>query len=240
MRRRLLPFWNERKAKVDMIVLHAVAYAPEQAIKIFEAHQVSSHYLVGEDGEIWQLVGEKHRAWHAGSSVWQGCDDINSRSIGIEFCSSSLGQTPYSKAQLETAFLLLRRLIRKYKIKQDKIVGHSDIAPSRKPDPGKAFFWKELAEEGIGLWYNLKDADKIDNVSVVELLKLIGYDVRDESAAVCAFCRRFLPERIESRPIDALIENPVQEVLQADEKFIKALKAAAYRYLNASKAPCKM
>lgn len=240
MRRRLLPFWNERKAKVDMIVLHAVAYAPEQAIKTFEAHQVSSHYLVGEDGEIWQLVGEKHRAWHAGSSVWQGCDDINSRSIGIEFCSSSLGQTPYSKAQLETAFFLLRRLIRKYKIKQDKIVGHSDIAPSRKPDPGKAFFWKELAEKGIGLWYNLKDADKIDNVSVVELLKLIGYDVRDESAAACAFCRRFLPERIESRPIDALIENPVQEVLQSDEKFIKALKAAAYRYLNASKAPCKI
>ena len=240
MRRRLLPFWNERKAKVDMIVLHAVAYEPEQAIKTFEAHQVSSHYLIGRDGEIWQLVGEKHRAWHAGSSNWQGRDDINSRSIGIEFCSSSLGQSPYSKAQLEAAVVLLNRLFRKYKIKPDKIVGHSDIAPSRKPDPGKAFFWKELADKGIGLWYDLKDADKMDKMSVGELLSLIGYDVQDESAAICAFCRRFLPEKIESRPIDALIENPVQEGLLTDEKFIKVLKSAAYRYLNASKAPCKM
>ena len=240
MRRHLLPFWDERKAKVDMIVLHAVAYEPEQAIKIFDAHQVSSHYLVAEDGEIWQLVGEKHRAWHAGCSSWQGRDDINSRSIGIEFFSSTLGQTPYSGAQLKAAVFLLRRLIRKYKIKPDKIVGHSDIAPSRKPDPGKAFFWKELADKGIGLWYDLKDADKIDKYSVGELLTLIGYDVQNEAAAVCAFCRRFLPERINNRSIEALVETPVQEGLQTDEKFIRVLKATAYKYLNASKAPCKM
>ena len=87
MRRKLLPYYGERKSKIDMIVLHAVAYDIEEAIKSFCDNEVSSHYIVAEDGEIWQLVGEKRRARHAGVSYWQGIEDVNSHSIGIEFCS---------------------------------------------------------------------------------------------------------------------------------------------------------
>ena len=99
MRRKLLPYYDERACKIDMIVLHAVAYAPQQAIQTFVDHGVSSHYVIGQDGELWQLVGERHRAWHAGKSFWRGADDLNSHAIGIELCSPSLGQKPFTTAQ---------------------------------------------------------------------------------------------------------------------------------------------
>ena len=101
-------------------------------------------------------------------------------------------------------------MIKKYHIKPENIVGHSDIAPSRKPDPGKAFFWKDLAQQNIGLWYDIKDAAKIKENSTEKLLQIIGYDTTDIKAALFAFCRHFAPEKIpEIRDIKTLIETPV-------------------------------
>ena len=243
MRRKLLPYYSDRKSKIDMIVLHAVAYDVEEAIKSFCDNEVSSHYIVGEDGEIWQLVGEKRRARHAGVSYWQGIEDVNSHSIGIEFCSKSLGQKKFNSAQLKSGIELIRKLVKKYKVRPENIVGHSDVAPTRKADPGKAFFWKELAKEGIGFWYNLSDAKKINDFSVAELLEIIGYDTNDIYASAYAFCRRFLPDKvIEVNEISELVDNVgrADDELLNDEKFLQVLKAVAYKYCSESKTPCKM
>ena len=243
MRRKLLPFYDERMCKIDMIVIHAVAYPPREAIQTFINNKVSSHYVIGRDGEVWQLVGEKKRAWHAGKSFWRGVDGINAHAVGIELCSPNLGQTAFSKEQKQALTEMLKRLIKKYCIRPENIVGHSDIAPTRKPDPGKAFFWKELADKGIGLWYEVKDAAKMKEDKPEKLLQIIGYDTADIQAALYAFCRHFVPEVVPTvKDVNNLIEMPVDRSLDLakDKKVLKVLKAVAYAYLNASKTPCKM
>ncbi|MCQ2741662.1 MAG: N-acetylmuramoyl-L-alanine amidase, partial [Alphaproteobacteria bacterium] len=213
------------------------------AIQTFVDNNVSSHYVIGEDGTVWQLTGEKHRAWHAGKSFWRGVDDINSHGIGIELCTPTLGQTAFSDAQQRTLTALLQRLIKKYKIKPENIVGHSDIAPTRKPDPGKAFFWKALAEQGIGFWYDSHDADCLTEKNPEALLKIIGYDTADLQAALFAFCRRFVPEMIPTvKDLKALVETPVDYSLHLEHnaEALKILKAVAYKYLTASNTPCRM
>lgn len=243
MRRKLLPFFDERKHKVEMIVLHAVALDAESAIDNFAQNKVASHYIVDENGEVWQLVAEKNRAWHAGVSAWRGKDDINSRSIGIEFCSKTLGQRPFTGAQKKTALTLLKKLIKKYKIRPENIVAHSDIAPTRKADPGKCFFWKELADAGIGLWPNLKNIFTAGENDVAKMLGDIGYDVSDLNAAAYAFCRRFLPKKVSDIEDVWQIEKnvcTVDEKLLKDDEFLQVLSAVVYEYRKASKTPCKM
>ncbi len=243
MRRKLLPLYDEREATVEMIVIHSTASDVAETANLFAQNRVSSHYVVGEDGELWQLIAEKNRAWHAGISKWRGMDDINSRSVGIELCSPSLGQKPFTEAQQQTLVPLLKRLIKKYKIKPWNIVGHSDIAPTRKPDPGKAFFWHELADEGIGLWFDLQDATKRTEAHPQKLLEIIGYDTTDLSAAAYAFCRRFYPEKVaEAADVWALCENVgrADEALLKDEQFLQILRAVAYKYESESKTPCKI
>ena len=243
MKRRLLTFCDERKHKIEMIVLHSVALSPKDAIESFCQYNVASHYVIAEDGEIWQLVGQKKRAWHAGKSKWHNMDDINSRSIGIEFCSQSLGQKPFSEAQQKAGLELVAKLVKKYKILPQNIVAHSDIAPTRKADPGKAFFWEYLAENGIGLWYDLSDCEKIAENDVAKLLETIGYDVSNVKASAYAFCRRFYPEKVATVDDVWQIEKKVfseENDILNDDMFIKILKAVAYRYLNASKTPSSM
>ena len=243
MKRCLLPFWGKRKLDIDMLVLHSVAMSPEEAVDVFKQFKVSCHYIIAEDGEIWQLTSQKRWAWHAGISKWRGKKNINSRSIGIEFCSKNLGQSNFTEQQKETAFELLRRLTKKYKIKPENIVGHSDIAPTRKADPGKAFFWKELADEGIGIWYDIEDAEKVSENSVAKLLRFIGYDVKDLKAAAYAFCRRFYPEKVLIVEDVWQIEKNVclaDDDLLVDDQFIKTLKAVAYAYCKASNKPCNI
>ena len=188
MRRKLLPYCEERQSKTDMIVLHAVAYDVTAAIKSFCDNKVSSHYIVAEDGEIWQLVGEKKRARHAGVSYWREIEDINSHSIGIEFCSKSLGQKKFTSAQIKSGIGLIKKLVKKYKIRPENIVGHSDIAPRRKADPGKAFFWKELAKEGVDLTEAIKEkAQDIRNdamTSKENTIQMIGKNRKNLENAV--------------------------------------------------------
>ena len=243
MRRRLLPFHDKRDRKIELIVLHAVAFNVDEVIEIFKQHQVCSHYLIAEDGEVWQLVGEKHAARHAGKSKWRNFDNLNSASIGIELCSSSLGQFDYTEKQKEALYNLLKRLIKKYKIKKENIVGHSDIAPTRKADPGKAFFWEWLSRKDIGLWFSLENKEDEPDKDIKDMLGEIGYDTTDVVAAACAFCRRFLPEKIRCvEDIVYLVNNPIvidEEILK-DGVFRQTLDAVVYAYRNASKTPCNM
>lgn len=243
MRRKLLPFYDERKCKIDMIVLHCEAYPVEEAIKVFEQRKVSSHYMVDEKGEIWQMVGEKHRAWHAGVSSWQGKTDINSRSIGIELVSPTLGQKAYTAKQRKALIELVQKLVKKYKIKPQNIVGHSDIAPTRKADPGKEFFWKDLADKGLVLGPDKKFKYNVQNVSIKDLLQQIGYDITDLKAAKLAFCRRFMPQTIiyetDVMNIEKNLLKSIKSFKEPDD-FRQVLQNVAQQYARASKNPCKI
>lgn len=116
--------------------------------------RVSAHYLISEEGQLFQLVGEEKRAWHAGVSSWRGERDINSRSIGIELVNpgQEFGYRPFPERQLARLEALAVDLVARYDIKPQNIVGHSDVAPERKSDPGELFDWARLADQGIGLW----------------------------------------------------------------------------------------
>ena len=243
MRRKLLPFYDERKSKIEMIVLHCTAHTPENIVESFTKHRVSSHYVIGEDGQVVQMVGEKHRAWHAGISSWGGKTDINSRSIGIELTSPTLGQKPFSQRQKNALIELLSRLIKKYKILPQNIVGHSDVAPTRKADPGKCFFWQELADKGIGLWGDKLFKYAVQNSDEKELLQTIGYDTTDLKAARLAFCRRFIPKAIGYKEDVWNIEKDLPQTIQdfkEPSNFREVLSNIAQQYESASKTPCKI
>ncbi len=230
-----LPYFNEREANIDMLVLHCQAFDVADAVNILHEVKLSVHYMIGLDGKIYKLVDDKYRAWHTktGASYWKGAEDINSCSIGVEICSLSLGQEVYSKKQIHSALRLCKTLIKKYNIKKYNVVGHSDICPNRKPDPGKSFPWKYFARHGVGLWYNLKDAKKISENDECKLLSEIGYNVTDLGAAKWAFCKRFMPEIILTDNVRNLIDTPVPdnvENLLIDTNFNQVLKAVYYRY----------
>jgi len=156
------PNFNDRKHPVDMLVLHYTGMETGQAAldrMRDEAAAVSAHYMVWEDGRIVQLVGEDKRAWHAGVSSWQGDEDLNSRSIGIEIVNGGhdwpLADNvlpPYPKAQVDALIELCTGILARWTIPATRIVGHSDIAPSRKADPGEHFPWARLARARIGPW----------------------------------------------------------------------------------------
>ena len=151
---------------------------------------VSAHYLVGKDGEIYQLVADGARAWQAGPSFWAGAGDVNSRSIGIEIDNN--GAEPFAQSQIDALLKLLADLTTRYPIRPTSIVGHADVAETRKADPGVFFPWRELAAQGFGLWY---DADPLPDpppaFDPLVALRLIGYTVADPTAASVAFHRHF-------------------------------------------------
>lgn len=220
-----------------MLVLHATAHSATEAVECLDKLALSSHYVLDFDGEIFKLVDERQRAWHAGVAYWRGeSEDLNSCSIGIEICSRSLGQKPFGEEQIAKLIPFCQKLMRKYQIDPRNVVGHSDIAPERKPDPGLAFPWKRLAKEGIGLWYQPKNAEKMPENEIAALLSLIGYDTRDENkikASAYAFCRHFLPEFVEvDEDVMHLVDHhlPSEYHFMNDEKFLRTLKAVAYSY----------
>ena len=188
--------------------------------------------MVDFDGTVWQCVAEEKRAWHAGISSWRGLEDINSRSIGIEVCHRSLGQSAFNRRQIKSLVGLCRDIIERRHIAPNMIVGHSDIAPTRKPDPGKAFPWKELAAENIGIWYGARFAQEND---VEKMLSVIGYNTENSAAAIYAFCRRFLPTKIKTMPVQTLLNNPYPQdcrnLLSAPD-VIRALQNIYSQYLH--------
>ena len=160
------PNFGDRKdgKSIDMLLLHYTGMTDaDKAVSWLcdPRSEVSAHYLVFEDGRIVQMVAEAHRAWHAGRSFWQGESDINSCSIGIEMANAgyldceNADQLPeFPEPQMAAVETLSRDIVMRYKIPASRVLGHSDVAPGRKQDPGEKFDWQRLAQAGVGLWSN--------------------------------------------------------------------------------------
>lgn len=198
------PNFGERLSPISMIVLHYTGMESGDAalarLRDPEA-QVSAHYLIEEDGRIFRLVDEKKRAWHAGRSHWRGIDDVNSASIGIEIVNPghAFGYRPFTPAQMGSLIPLVADIKARHGITRGNVVGHSDVAPARKQDPGELFNWHALARLRLALprpTRNLVDPGWPDGGFMLALERF-GYDVTDPVAAVTAFQRRFRPELID-------------------------------------------
>ncbi|MBS0186290.1 MAG: N-acetylmuramoyl-L-alanine amidase [Proteobacteria bacterium] len=190
---------------IQYIVIHYTAMeSSEHALKWLCSHEssVSSHYLIDENGRIFSLVSEKKRAWHAGTpTYWKGQDDINSRSIGIEL--SNLGTHPFSLKQIKALLYLIKDIQNRHKMNPQDILGHADVAVSRKIDPGPFFPWKHLASQGFGLWVSRKNLKKKikSPLEVQKKLQEFGYQCslsevwdRETHDVIRAFLLRFYPE----------------------------------------------
>ena len=200
---RLSPNFNDRKLPVSMVVLHYTEMTPVQTAldRLCDPDAgVSAHYLISEEGEVTLLVPEEKRAWHAGVSYWRGHKDVNSASIGIELDhpGHGLGYRPFADAQIEALVPLLHRIVKTHDIPRANIVGHSDVAPARKTDPGELFPWDRLAEYGLATPIpGIELGDPFDNDGAFYLaLERYGYDITDGHKAVEAFERRWRPRRI--------------------------------------------
>lgn len=228
-----LPFYDERSSGIDMLVIHSMAYAAEAGIARLRECKLSSHYVVDYDGTIYQCVGEDKRAWHAGVAYWRGIEDVNSHAVGIEVCHRSLGQDKFNKRQIGALIPLCRDIIERHRIVPQMVVGHSDIAPQRKPDPGKEFPWAELAAHDVGIWYGSRFADEND---VAAMLAEIGYDAATPAktgAAAYAFCRRFLPAKVGKLPVKKVIAAPCpanNADLLDDPEFVRVLQNITLQY----------
>jgi N-acetylmuramoyl-L-alanine amidase len=190
---------------IDVLVLHYTGMrdaAAALARLTDPAAQVSAHYLIDEDGGIVRLVDEHKRAWHSGVSMWRGHSGVNARSIGIELVNPGheFGYRPFPEAQMQALEQLARAVIARHPIRAHNVVGHSDVAPTRKQDPGELFDWRRLAEAGIGLWPTTAIVEPTAESYVGRDLAAIGYDVADLSAAIVAFQRRFAPHRLDGVP----------------------------------------
>lgn len=185
--------------KVDMLVLHYTGMATAEAALARlrdPAAKVSAHYLVHEDGGVVALVPEHERAWHAGVSHWRGNQDINARSVGIELVNPGheFGYRAFPEAQHAALQRLAREILARHPIPPRNVVGHSDVAPDRKQDPGELFDWQRLAQAGIGLWPHAVTAGAD---ALPGLLRRIGYDPAAKRA-IAAFQRHFRPGRIDN------------------------------------------
>jgi len=194
--------------KPNFVILHHTAQkSTDQTIRTFTVKgqsEVSAHYVVGRDGKVVHMVNDYLRAHHAGIGKWGNDTDLNSSSIGIEIDND--GFEPYTEAQIKGVMKVLSVLKKRYRIPTANFIGHSDIAPSRKPDPHD-FPWKKLSQKGYGLWY-----DDILSLPPVEFdtklaLRIIGYDISNLSAAIIAFKRHFVQTDITPvlTPADKLI-----------------------------------
>jgi len=198
------PNFNERKLPVTMIVLHYTGMVDgRSAIERLcdPLAEVSAHYLIDEDGTIHRMVAEDKRAWHAGKARWRGIEDVNSASIGIVLVNPGheFGYRPFGEEQIDALIPLVARIKEGHGITRGNVVGHSDIAPMRKQDPGELFPWHRLARLRLALprpTKNLMDPGWTDAGFLIALERF-GYDVSDKLAAVVAFQRRYRPELID-------------------------------------------
>ena len=182
---------------IDTLVLHYTGMqdaAGAIARLCDQAAAVSAHYVVEEDGTIWQLVDEQRRAFHAGVSFWRGARALNGRSIGVEIVNPGhqWGYRPFPAAQIEAVIALCRAIQCRHAIDRWNVVAHSDVAPDRKQDPGELFPWQLLAQSGIGLWPSVSVPARAD---LPALLEAIGYDTT-LAGTVSAFQRHWRPELV--------------------------------------------
>ena len=198
------PNFDERVLPITMVVLHYTGM-PDAASAITRLSdpeaKVSAHYVVAEDGQVVRMVDESKRAWHAGKSFWRGVTDVNSASVGIEIVNPGheFGYRPFPIAQIDAVIGLMHEVTLRHRITRGNVVGHSDIAPARKDDPGELFPWDRLARLRLALpspTKNLMDPHWTD-AGFLLALERFGYDVTDPLAAVRAFQRRFRPGTID-------------------------------------------
>ncbi len=179
--------------KPNFVVIHHTAQnSCEETLRTFtlERTKVSAHYVICKDGTVHHMLNDYFRAWHGGVAKWGNATDINSSSIGIEIDNN--GIEPFEPKQISSLMNLLLTLKNKYKIPETNFIGHADIAPTRKNDPNIHFPWALLAKKGFGVWYE-PDANFTlpNNLTVPYALALVGYDVKDTTAAIIAFKRHF-------------------------------------------------
>lgn len=212
------PNFNDRKLPVSILVLHYTGMESGEAalsrMRSAEA-EVSAHYMVEEDGRVFRLVDESQRAWHAGVSSWNGVTDVNSASIGIEIVNGGhdFGLPDFPDVQINALIPLCKRILSEHEIPAQNVVGHSDIAPGRKDDPGEKFPWQGLAAAGIGLWPGEGNGDtrilfepenRDRGIALLQRgLAGIGYGIEIDGVmsersvkVVKAFQRRFRPEAV--------------------------------------------
>jgi N-acetylmuramoyl-L-alanine amidase len=198
------PNFNARKRPISALVLHYTGMATGAAAieRLCDSEAgVSAHYVVEEDGSILQLVAEKDRAWHAGMGSWRGETDMNSASIGIEIVNGGhdFGLPAYPDAQITAVIALAQDIASRHPIAPTGIIGHSDLAPDRKQDPGEHFDWARLAGEGVGLWPD-EDAESLEVSDAAAALEEMGYPVGEgalDEKVITAFQRRFMPGTID-------------------------------------------
>ncbi len=227
------PNHGERKSgRVDAVILHYTGMTSGEAAlqRLCDpASQVSSHYVIMEDGRVIQLVPEARRAWHAGQSVWAGERDMNSASIGIEIANPGHdgGAPAFPQPQIEAVIKLCKDIAARHHIPAARILAHSDVAPDRKADPGEYFPWDQLAVAGVGHYvtpHPIEDGPRLERgmhgievEKLQALLSMYGYGLRVSNLygpktenVVRAFQRHFRPERV-----DGIADVSTVETLRA-------------------------
>tara|TARA_B100001989_G_scaffold128627_1_gene90952 strand:- start:3151 stop:3870 length:720 start_codon:yes stop_codon:yes gene_type:complete len=208
----------------DLIILHYTGM--ESAEDAFERlsnaeDKVSAHYIVYEDGAFDTIIPESLRAWHAGHSYWKGETDINSYSVGIEIVNPGheFGYRPFPQEQMKVVLDLCRDIISRHEIRY--VLGHSDIAPERKTDPGELFDWKYLAENGVGLWPDPSEAERekakdvaLNDYDAEKLFTQFGYNpLAAFQDIVTAFQRHYYPQVFEDGSAGQLCDETVARLI---------------------------
>ena len=232
------PNHDERTLPITMLVLHYTGMETGDAASIRlrdKNAKVSAHYMVHEDGQIDRLVQDDKRAWHAGVSYWDGQSNINSASIGVEIVNGGhdFGLPDFPDTQIKSVIQLCKVLKAKHAISDHNIIGHSDIAPDRKQDPGEKFPWARLADSDVGIWPDIKTSDQTilfaenDEDAYVKVcqrgLAYLGYGVpfsgimdAQTQLVAAAFQRRYRPSKI-----DGFLDMQTIEILNLLVKYKK-------------------
>ncbi|MEL6360262.1 MAG: N-acetylmuramoyl-L-alanine amidase [Pseudomonadota bacterium] len=213
------PNFDARKRVIDMIVLHytGMKSGVEALHRLCDSDaKVSAHYLVEEDGRLFRLVQEEDRAWHAGRGSWRGDDQINGRSIGVEIVNPGheWGYRPFPEEQINAVLELVLDIAKRHSIAPSLVLGHSDVAPRRKEDPGELFPWDRLAAAGLALGTYQGEGDpSVFYEAALNALSEIGYDAPsgDHAAGLLAFQRRFVPASL-GKGFDALTKAALIDV----------------------------
>ncbi len=236
---------NGNPIEIDHLVLHCSF--EENIEDILDNRGLSAHYVIHKDGTLLQCVDESKRAYHAGSllkkdgkelpenekdyAMWNGIggfeDNMNAHSIGIEIENPDFGQTqPYSVAAMNTLLPLCKSIMERHNIPPHNVIGHSDVSPVRKADPGITFPWERLAENGVGIWPYTNHSLNPEN-NPIKLLQSIGYKTNNPAAALRAFQRHFFPDSItdEERDPEKSYNFMVNYSENMKQNFTKSIQA---------------
>ena len=201
--------------KPNFVVIHHTAQnSCEQTLKTFtlERTKVSAHYVICKDGTVHHMLNDYMRAWHGGVAKWGNNTDLNSSTIGIELDND--GYEPFDPRQISALEGVLGALKLKYNIPEANFIGHGDIAPKRKVDPNVNFPWQQLAAKGFGNWFEPNDSVSLPtSISIPYALALVGYDIKDTTAAIRAFKRHFRQDS--TQVITELDKSVLAQLIQA-------------------------